>query len=82
MLDNDLKKFALLLTSIGEIYGKELNETAINIYWLALKHFEFNEVKKGDPTTWNWQLMDYNPGHTGDNNYEYQGNIRADAVGK
>ncbi len=34
-----------------------------------------------DPSTWAWQPMAYNPGHTGDNNYEYQGGIRADAVG-
>jgi len=30
---------------------------------------------------WTWLPMSYNPGHTGDNNYEYQGNVRADAVG-
>lgn len=34
-----------------------------------------------DPSTWAWQTMAYNPGHTGDNNYEYQGSLRADAVG-
>ncbi len=35
----------------------------------------------GDPATWPWQPMTYNAGHTGDNNYEYQGSIRADAPG-
>jgi hypothetical protein len=34
-----------------------------------------------DPATWAWQPMTYNSGHTGDNNYEYMGGIRADAVG-
>lgn len=34
-----------------------------------------------DPATWNWRPMSYNPGHTGDNNYEYQGSMRADAPG-
>jgi len=34
-----------------------------------------------DPSTWDWQPMSYNSGHTGDNNYEYQGGIRADAIG-
>jgi glycosidase len=34
-----------------------------------------------DPAAWAWNPMAYNPGHTGDNNYEYQGGIRADAVG-
>jgi glycosidase/methionine-rich copper-binding protein CopC len=34
-----------------------------------------------DPSTWAWSPMSYNPGHTGDNNYEYQGLLRAEAVG-
>jgi len=34
-----------------------------------------------NPTTWAWQPMAYNPGHTGDNNYEYMGGIRADSTG-
>lgn len=34
-----------------------------------------------DPTTWNWLPMTYNSGHTGDNNYEYQGQIRAEKPG-
>ncbi|GAC1320463.1 MAG: alpha-amylase family glycosyl hydrolase [Chloroflexota bacterium] len=34
-----------------------------------------------DPATWDWQPMTYNTGHTGDNNYEYQGSVRADAPG-
>ncbi|HTP06910.1 MAG TPA: alpha-amylase family glycosyl hydrolase [Anaerolineae bacterium] len=34
-----------------------------------------------DPLTWAWRPMTYNSGHTGDNNYEYMGGIRADAVG-
>lgn len=34
------------------------------------------------PDGWTtWTPMAYNPGHTGDNNYEYQGGLRADAVG-
>jgi glycosidase len=35
-----------------------------------------------NPEGWaTWRPMSYNPGHTGDNNYEYQGGLRADAVG-
>jgi glycosidase len=35
-----------------------------------------------DPAGWTtWTAMSYNSGHTGDNNYEYQGGLRADAVG-
>jgi glycosidase/fibronectin type 3 domain-containing protein len=35
-----------------------------------------------NPATWTtWGPMSYNSGHTGDNNYEYQGGIRADAIG-
>jgi glycosidase/methionine-rich copper-binding protein CopC len=34
-----------------------------------------------DPATWLWKPMSFNPGHTGDNNYEYQAGIRADAPG-
>jgi glycosidase len=34
-----------------------------------------------DPATWTWAPMAYNSGHTGDNNYEYQGGLRADAPG-
>jgi glycosidase len=34
-----------------------------------------------DPAAWNWQPMTYNAGHTGDQYYEYQGQIRADAPG-
>ncbi len=33
------------------------------------------------PATWNWKPMTYNSGHSGDNNYEYQGQLRAEAVG-
>ncbi len=33
------------------------------------------------PAGWTWQPMTYNSGHTGDNNYEYQGSIRADQAG-
>ncbi len=34
-----------------------------------------------NPATWVWNPMTYNAGHTGDNNYEYQGQLRADAPG-
>src|SRR5204863_7299017 len=34
-----------------------------------------------NPTTWIWNPMTYTPGHAGDNNYEYMGQLRADAPG-
>lgn len=34
-----------------------------------------------NPAGWAWGPMVYNPGHTGDNNYEYMGGLRAEAVG-
>lgn len=34
-----------------------------------------------NPTGWDWKPMVYNPGHSGDNNYEYMGQLRADAPG-
>lgn len=34
-----------------------------------------------DPATWNWQPMTFNSGHSGDNNYEYQGELRTDTAG-
>ncbi|MEO7912846.1 MAG: Ig-like domain-containing protein, partial [Roseiflexaceae bacterium] len=34
-----------------------------------------------NPTSWVWNPMSYNAGHTGDNNYEYMGQLRADAPG-
>jgi len=34
-----------------------------------------------NPTGWNWKPMTFNAGHTGDNNYEYQGGLRADTAG-
>jgi hypothetical protein len=34
-----------------------------------------------NPTGWNWKPMVYNPGHSGDNNYEYMGQLRAEAPG-
>jgi len=35
-----------------------------------------------NPATWTtWKPMSYNAGHTGDNNYEYQGSLRAEAIG-
>lgn len=38
-------------------------------------------VTGSDPASWAWQPMTHNPGHTGDNNYEYVGSLRADATG-
>lgn len=34
-----------------------------------------------DLVAWDWKPMVYNSGHTGDNNYEYMGGIRADSPG-
>jgi glycosidase len=34
-----------------------------------------------DASTWTWRPMSYNSGHSGDNNYEYMGQVRADTPG-
>ena len=46
MLDQDLPKFALLITGIGEVYDKTFTSAVIEIYWSVLKSFMFEDVKK------------------------------------
>ncbi len=66
-------------TVYGQIYVQGLTDSAGDPGSI-LAQLGFG-VTGSDPGTWAWYPMMYNPGHTGDNNYEYQGGIRADAVG-
>ncbi|CAL7962433.1 conserved hypothetical protein [Gammaproteobacteria bacterium] len=43
----DLAKFAVLITSIGEVYGALFTKASIDIYWNVLKSFDFEEVRIG-----------------------------------
>ncbi|EKE01121.1 MAG: hypothetical protein ACD_21C00209G0005 [uncultured bacterium] len=45
MLNQDLSRFAMLITGIGEVYGKSFTSVAIDIYWSVLKAFKFEEVQ-------------------------------------
>ncbi len=43
---NDMKNFASLMATIGEIYAKTISETLIEIYWQILKPFAWTHVKE------------------------------------
>jgi hypothetical protein len=45
MIDSDVKKFATLLTSLGELYSKPMSEILIEIYWQVLKKYSLQEIK-------------------------------------
>jgi len=67
-------------TVYGQIYVAGLTDSGGNPSAI-LAQLGFG-APGSDPATWTtWSPMSYNSGHTGDNNYEYQGGIRADAVG-
>ena len=46
MLEQDLQRFAALIATVGEVFGKPLTSAVIGIYWGILKDFKFEEVKK------------------------------------
>lgn len=46
MQDRDIPKFTTLLIGIGELYGKAISELLGDIYWQALKSFEWQDILK------------------------------------
>ncbi|VEI69439.1 Uncharacterised protein [Serratia fonticola] len=46
MNDTEKPKFAQSMAAIGEIYGREISEVVVGIYWNALKIYEMAEVQK------------------------------------
>ncbi len=45
MTENDIDKFHTLVTTTGELYGKDLSDGVVNMYWQCLKKFEFCDVE-------------------------------------
>jgi len=45
MNDNEIGKFGLLLTTVGELYGKPVSKQLIEIYWSSLRTFAYSEVQ-------------------------------------
>jgi hypothetical protein len=43
---NDMPRFAALMNTLGELYGKEITEILGEVYWNALKRFEWLEIKQ------------------------------------
>lgn len=46
MQANDMPDFLNLMTGLGALYGKPMNEPLIEIYWRALSRFDFAAVKE------------------------------------
>jgi hypothetical protein len=45
MTHNEMPEFVKLMTGLGMLYGKPMNEFLIDIYWQALQMFTFEAVK-------------------------------------
>ena len=45
MQNEDKAKFLMLMTAITELHQKKLSKQLLDIYWNALKHFEFKDVQ-------------------------------------
>jgi Domain of unknown function (DUF6475) len=45
MNQSDAKQFALWMTTLGELYGKNISTTLNEIYWKILKDFDFQQVQ-------------------------------------
>jgi len=46
MNNQDMKKFAILMTTISETYGKQITEILGEIFWGTLKDFELSDVER------------------------------------
>jgi hypothetical protein len=46
MEKNDLSVFAKLMASLGELYGKSMSESLVELYWAALKRFELSAIQQ------------------------------------
>lgn len=47
MIDSDKKQFALLMKSICELYGKQVSQNLMQMYFGALNEYSIEEVTKG-----------------------------------
>ncbi|MBN2118554.1 MAG: hypothetical protein JW730_18415 [Anaerolineales bacterium] len=47
MIQSDYRQFIAVIQATAEIYGKTLSDTAIGLYWQALKGQSLDEVKRG-----------------------------------
>ena len=45
MIENDMGKFASILTGIGELYGKTISAPIISIFWNSLKNYDIESVE-------------------------------------
>lgn len=45
MIEQDMDKFAAILTGVGELYGKTISAPVINIFWGALKNYDIDSVE-------------------------------------
>lgn len=43
---NEMAEFAKLMTGLGMLYGKPMNEPLIDIYWHTLLSFDFKSIKE------------------------------------
>ncbi len=46
MNDSEKPKFAQSMAAIGEIYGKDISEVMVGIYWNALKPYPVEDVMR------------------------------------
>ena len=46
MQDNEKKSFSAFLTGMAELYGRELSQVVIGLYWGVLKQFSLGEIQK------------------------------------
>ena len=46
MLEQDMPRFAILITKFDEVYDKQFTPALIDVYWNVLKDFKYDEVEK------------------------------------
>ena len=46
MQSTDLEKFVKIINVVGEVYGKEVSEMLLKVYWKALKRFPLADVQR------------------------------------
>jgi hypothetical protein len=46
MEQRDIPKFSALMVGIGELYGKTISSQLTDIYWLAMKKYDLQDVQK------------------------------------
>lgn len=46
MKKSDKSNFINLLIAVFELYGKKMSTTLVNLYWLALERFSFEDISR------------------------------------